>query len=622
MGMVDLESATRSAAEEFPLGIVADERAPLPKVMYVELADYCNLNCMFCGRGAYIDATGDKGGFIEVEKFKKLEQPLRAAEYLGLSGRIGEPLIHPKLDYILRWVYEINPTIRLRITTNGTALSRKKAELLAGHLDFLAISLNASNADAYFREMRPVGRRSAEPQAWWDNLIRRITEFTEALPISDRGRVRIIAPVQRDNLDDVVEFVRLVSSMNCSHVILTPMFVHDDSKIDMSVYWIKDKYNDVMDEAAVIGTSLGLRVEAARFYTNPKLENVDLEALCRDPLEAAYLNMEKVGGVAPCCQWTEELIPADIYGDSEGFERLWNHDIYRRLRMKRDSKSCRVCGITRAFDEVSFHFTPLLKKNLVASQRCAEAEILGGGYPDSGLVRVCHSLSLDLPTLRRTVLKLDVPVERLNSIVHKGLRALPEIDRACWDAFLALDPPTDDGDVALGGCFAGIGWFQQDNDPAARVSARWMGGARVASVFIRLAPGYTYELRVTAHHLRSPEMANGLQLAVCEQPLQVRRSFKDDGTTLVTAELPREIAETYGGRLWLAIGYDDARGYEGWVSFSRIEAVRLTLLTRITANIAAIIKRALARAGVGDAAHAFRAWTDGRGQAPQQACRR
>ena len=43
---------------------------PLPKLVYVELADYCNLNCMFCGRGAYVAATGDTGGFTDIEKLQ------------------------------------------------------------------------------------------------------------------------------------------------------------------------------------------------------------------------------------------------------------------------------------------------------------------------------------------------------------------------------------------------------------------------------------------------------------------------------------------------------------------------------------------------------------------------
>ena len=572
--MTDLRPVDYAARSAASLLSFPDQRAPLPKVLYVELADYCNLNCMFCGRGAYVEATGDTGGFIDVETLKKLERPLRAAQILGLSGRIGEPLIHPKLEGILRWVYEINPSIRLRITTNGTALGCKMAALLGGHLDFVGISLNASNASAYFREMRPVGKKSADPTAWWRNLVRRIGEFISALPPADRERVHFIIPVQRDNIDDVFDFIRLVSSMGGSRASISPMFVHDDSKIDMSVYWIKDKYNDVMDEAAALGATLGIQVQAARFYTNPRLENLDITTLCREPDEAAYLNMEKFGGAAPCCQWIEDLIPADVYGDEDGFERFWNSDIYRRLRAKRDFKSCKVCGIARPFDEVGFHFTPLLKKTLVASRRCAEAESQSG-YPDSELVRVCRSLSLDLRSLRRTVLALEIPTERLDSIKEQGLNALPEIDEACWEAFLATDPPASDLVLPLGGRFFGIGWFDQDNDPVSRVSARWMGGARVASVFVRLVPGYRYRVCVTAHHLRSGEMAEGLSLSVGEQSLEVQRSRHDDGTTLVSADLPDEITRNHGGRLWLRVGYSDAHGHEGWVSFSRIEAIRL-----------------------------------------------
>src|SRR5262245_10663883 len=102
--------------QEYPRALPDEQLAPLPKLVYVELADYCNLSCTFCQRSTYVDSVG-KGGFIEFEMLKKLEQPLRAAKYFGLSGRIGEPLLHPKLESILRWLYEINPEILLRITT-------------------------------------------------------------------------------------------------------------------------------------------------------------------------------------------------------------------------------------------------------------------------------------------------------------------------------------------------------------------------------------------------------------------------------------------------------------------------------------------------------------------------
>src|SRR5262249_32124955 len=286
------------------------------------------------------------------------------------------------------------------------------------------------------------------------------------------------------------------------------------------------------------------------------------------------LNMDKLGTTAPCCHWSEDAIPMDVYSDSTAFERFWNSDIYRRLRIKRDFPSCKRCGMSRTFDELSFHFTSAMKYVLAATNRFA-AEEARLAYPDSELVRKCRSLSLDLRSLRRTVLKFGIPTDDLNFIKRDGLKALPEIDRRCWDAFIATDPPPAEKiDVALGGCFEGIGWGDQDNDPVSRVSARWMGGAREASVFVRVVPDHTYRLRVIAHHLR-PEMCSGLNLKVCGQPLDVQRSLRDSGLTLVTAEIPKKLSILHGGFLWFAIGYNDAHGHEGWVSFSRVEAVNV-----------------------------------------------
>ena len=551
--------------------------APLPKVIYIELADYCNLNCMFCGREAEVLKTGDKGGFVDIEQVKKLERPLRAATYFGLSGRIGEPLLHPKLAELLEWLYKINPGILLRITTNGTALTRKMAGLLAGHIDFLAISLNAANASAYARDMRPVGNRPGKDwTANWNNLIRRITQFMDALPSADREKVFVIAPAHRDNIDDLPDFVRLVASMGCSRAVITPMQVHDEAKIDMSIYWMKDKYNDVIDYASALGTELGIRVDAARFYRTVKTE-IDIATLCRDPLDVAYLNMEKQGETAPCCHWAEEKIPMDVYGDRDGFERFWNQDILQRLRANRDFKSCQACGLTRAFDEVMFHFTPFLKGKLIESGRIADAEVRNA-YPDHDLVRACDKASLDLPSLRRSLARVGVPLERLNAIMDEGILALPQLDRDCWESFLASDPPMGPMDLALAGCFPGIGWGGAEYDIARKVSARWLASGRTASIFVRVEPAAAYELRFTARHVQSVCSGSNFRLTACGRELQAVVLIDEFGEAIITAEIPAAAIRAHRGYLWLTIGSTDAAGPGGVapVSFSRLQISKLS----------------------------------------------
>jgi hypothetical protein len=38
-------------------------------------------------------------------------------------------------------------------------------------------------------------------------------------------------------------------------------------------------------------------------------------------------------------------------------------------------QSCRVCGMSRVFDEASFHFSPSLKKDLITSGRLPKSTV-------------------------------------------------------------------------------------------------------------------------------------------------------------------------------------------------------------------------------------------------------
>jgi MoaA/NifB/PqqE/SkfB family radical SAM enzyme len=571
-GNIDLIEAPKGLGLRGPIDQPGAEPAPLPQVIYVELADYCNLNCTFCGREAEILKTGNKGGFVDIEQVKKLEQPLRAAKYFGLSGRIGEPLIYPKLSELLEWLYVINPGILLRITTNGTALTRKMADLLAGHIDFVGISLNAANASAYARDMRPVGYRPG--MDWtpnWTKLIQRISQFLDALPCGDRKRVFVIIPAHRDNIDDLPDFVRLAANMGCSRAVITPMQVHDEKKIDMSIYWMKDKYNDVIDHAMTLGTELGIRVDAARFYQTVK-SDIDVGTLCRDPLEVAYLNMEKQGETAPCCHWAEKKIQMDVYRDRDGFERFWNQEVLQRLRAKRDFKSCKACGLTRAFDELTFHFTPFLKGKLIELGRITDGEA-NNAYPDHQLVRACSKAGLDLASLRRTLTRIGSPLERLNAIIDTGILALPELDRDCWGAFLATNPPVGPTDLALAGCFSGIGWGLAEHDAARKLSGRWLIGNGTASIFLRVEPSAAHELRLTACHIQ-PSCT--IRLTVCEQALTSTVSIGELGEATITAEIPAKATRAHRGYLWLTVSTTDAAGAAVAALLSRLQISRLS----------------------------------------------
>src|SRR5262245_48374529 len=335
--------------------------APYPEQVFLDWTSYCNAKCFFCPR----DIGPGTGDFIPLAKLTRLEKVLSSVKYFSISSSIGEPLLHPELQQILQWLYEINPKISLRATTNGTALTAEKAAWFASHLDWLSVSLNAGNGQAHMRDMFPnLAARGIDAGKRWELHLRHLAEFIAALPAADRPRIRLNMIAHRYNIKDIVDFVRVVESVGGSHATVTNIVVHPHI-VDWSLYGVRDLYNEAVDEACELGARLGIRVDAPRFYTSIKPAILDLEKACREPIDVAYVHRQKFS--YPCCQWTEGALPQDVYSDDEGFDRYWNQDVLRRLRQKRDSQSCRVCSLTRVFDETSFHFSGILKQQLIAS---------------------------------------------------------------------------------------------------------------------------------------------------------------------------------------------------------------------------------------------------------------
>src|SRR5262245_16033881 len=165
----------------------ASAKAPMPEQVVLDWTDYCNAKCFFCDRENYEKRIGGRGSFIPFAHLKKLETPLRRAKYFMISSGIGEPLLHPELKQILDWLSEINPSILMRTVTNGTALTKEKAQWFAGRIDWLSVSLNASSAKAHIRDMFPhLAKSGTDPEKRWNIHIQHLTAFLAALPIEDR----------------------------------------------------------------------------------------------------------------------------------------------------------------------------------------------------------------------------------------------------------------------------------------------------------------------------------------------------------------------------------------------------------------------------------------------------
>lgn len=106
------------------------------KRAYVEITNVCNLSCSFC------PGTRRAPRFMTAEEFAAIAAKLRCkVQYLYLHV-MGEPLLHPELESILRIGGEMG--FRLCVTTNGTLLDRAGETLLeATALHKVSVSLHS-----------------------------------------------------------------------------------------------------------------------------------------------------------------------------------------------------------------------------------------------------------------------------------------------------------------------------------------------------------------------------------------------------------------------------------------------------------------------------------------------
>ena len=110
------------------------------KRVYLEITNSCNLNCPFC--------TNSKGNdflsLSQIDDYLSQIKPYCSYIYLHI---LGEPLLHPQFDKILKLLDE--KQMDLQLVTNGTLLSRYPDLMKHTSLRKLSISLHSINKSHY-----------------------------------------------------------------------------------------------------------------------------------------------------------------------------------------------------------------------------------------------------------------------------------------------------------------------------------------------------------------------------------------------------------------------------------------------------------------------------------------
>lgn len=109
---------------------------------YIEITNCCNLHCEFC------PGTIRKPKYMSVEEFRYIAQQVRNQTKFIYLHIMGEPLLHPELEDILR--ISLENELHVIITTNGTLLpSRTELLLHSPALHKINISLHSIEANGF-----------------------------------------------------------------------------------------------------------------------------------------------------------------------------------------------------------------------------------------------------------------------------------------------------------------------------------------------------------------------------------------------------------------------------------------------------------------------------------------
>jgi len=309
-----------------------------PHILAIDPTLTCNLRCVFCLKEDF------NGEHLNVENLRKLKNAIKYAHVISFGGW-GEPMLYPKLAEALEYIYTLNPKDDLiQIITNGTALTRKKAALLKGHLGRLIISLNASSPESYKQYM----------EYDFEKTLSRIREFMAELDEGDRRKIRLHFVAHSKNYTEIPDFVRLAKNLGVSTVEFNQFQMSSKDHLHFSLVNVREQYNEVIDEAQKLGIELDVDVSGRKFFEEnpPGVKN------CQTPIYEAFVSIN--GDLLPCCYAGSETM-GNAY--KSGFEAVWFGKKYRRLRRERYFDACKKgCVPFLAFDDFRSHFVGVFKE--------------------------------------------------------------------------------------------------------------------------------------------------------------------------------------------------------------------------------------------------------------------
>lgn len=214
---------------------------PPPVNVEIDLSNRCNLGCQGChfahthtrghfGNLANVSTVGDLMPFDLAWKIISELQETGVRSITWTGG--GEPTMHPQFDEII----SIPTTTKQGIYTNGTNINQKRAELLKTACEWVYVSLDRSNPEAYKRYKKA-------------DIFHKAIEGIENLVKADgKATIGIGFLLSRESLPDAREMLDLGLDLGVDYIQFRPEIefdmkdpsktIHDNTWIKEAIQWL------------------------------------------------------------------------------------------------------------------------------------------------------------------------------------------------------------------------------------------------------------------------------------------------------------------------------------------------------------------------------------------------
>jgi MoaA/NifB/PqqE/SkfB family radical SAM enzyme len=326
------------------------QAAHLPKCLYLETTNRCNLSCRTCiiYRGGW-EPERD----ISLEELIMISEQLPDLERAVLHG-IGEPLLNRDLTEMIRHLKNKNVTVLFN--TNGVLLNKQQQEkLIDSQVDEIRISLDAASSNGY---------KAVRDSDKFDLIVKNLRTMAKRLHSRKLSQPKLSLWFlgNQENITELPKLIELAASIGIGELHLQRLvyFLDDDgyglAKSGKSITNPDDRISLWIRRSEQRAKELGVELSASGL-TDP-LSSVKGKASeeapwkrCFRPWEVTYITA--LGNVLPCCisPFSTADYDAIILGNvfKSSFMDIWFGERYSVFRQHHQTatppKCCRGCGI-------------------------------------------------------------------------------------------------------------------------------------------------------------------------------------------------------------------------------------------------------------------------------------